>query len=234
MANRKFGWHSGIVHAKKIITTGSATDYLHPSMQVGFYGAANALKDTALVDNIFASINVRTATNKTVADCSTMALYVGNGNTADTIHNKMQGILSSMNIGFDVFDAYAGQFHISISDTMATHAGNANLVGLACKANIADSKTATGNVSALYVVLDSGTGTTATGSYDMIRLENNAANCISAIAFGDTTNMDFLMSMGTGGCVASASTTTLGANGYAIKVKINGETCYIRAPTSWS
>jgi hypothetical protein len=215
-----FQYNVAVSHAAEGLT--------HPSISAGTYGASNALIDTALIDNIFASVNVRTATNKTTADTSCMAVYVGNGNTADTIHNKMQGILSSMNIGFDVFDAYAGQFHIAISDTMATHDGNANLVGLSAKANIADGKVATGNVSALSCVLDTGTGTAITGTYDVIRIENNATGCNSAINFGATTNMAYLFNMSTGGCVAASTTTTTSADGYSIKVNINGEDCYIR------
>ena len=221
--------------ATRVICSGASLAYNTPALSVGVYGAG--LIDTLLGDSIMASVVSQTATNKTAADTSSMALYVGNRNTADTINTKMQGILSTMNIGYDVFDAYAGQFHIAITDTMATHDGNANLVGLACKASIANSKTATGNVSALYCVLGSDNATTgdvATGTLDAIRIENSSTQCDSAINFGATANMAFLLSMGSTGCVAASTTTTPGGNGYLIKVKIGSDTCYIRAPTSWS
>ena len=210
----------------QILCTGAAAGYLTPCLGIGIYGTP--LADAAVIDNIFATVNISSGVNKTNPDTSAMALFVGNRTTAAVINNKMQGVLSSMTIAHNVFDAYAGQFHIAITDTMITNAGNANLVGLACKANIATSKTATGNVSALYCVLDSGAGTVITGTYDVIRIENNAAGCNSAINFGATANMAYLFGMATGGCVAASTTTTISADGYSIKVKINGEDCYIR------
>lgn len=198
------------LYTNKMSFTAAPAIYTAPALAIGTYGAGNALIDTSLVDNIFASINVRTATNKTDADSSCMALYVGNGNTADTIHAKMQGILSSMNIGFDVFDAYGIQSNFAITDTMATHAGNANLVAGAFKISIKDGKTATGNVSALYVVTgdtDATTGTTATGTFDAIRFENNSTQLIAFMNFGGCTNADFVASFdAAAGCVTEAYT----------------------------
>jgi hypothetical protein len=213
------------------ITTQSSA-YTNSALNVGKYGTAIA--DTLLVDNILVSFNNSSGTNKTAADTSSMTLYVGNRTTAAVTNNKIQGILSSLTIAHNVYDAYAGQFHITITDDMATQAGNANLVGLACKANIADGKTATGNVSALYVVLDSGTGDTATGTYDMIRMENNATACDSAINFGTTTNMAVLFSMGSDGCISAATGATPAADGYKLKVKIGGSDFYIRAASAWT
>lgn len=212
--------------------TKTSTAYTNSALNVGKYGAGIA--DTLTDDNILVSFVNKSGVNKTGADTSSMTLFVGNSTTAAVTNNKIQGVLSSMSIGHNVYDAYAGQFHISITETMATQAGNANLVGLACKANIATSKTATGNVSALYVVLDTGTGDTATGTYDMIRFENNATNCDSALAFGNTTNIAALMTMGTAGCVATCTGTTCAGDGYKIKVKIGGADFYLRAASAWT
>ena len=208
--------------------------YTKAAFHVGQYGTP--LVDTTVLDNILVSFNSSTGTNKTSADTSSMVLFIGNRNTADTIHAKMQGVLSSMIIAYDVFDAYAGQFHIAIRDDMATHAGNANLVGLACKASIKNGKTATGNVSALYVVggdTDAGelTGDVATGSFDLIRIENSATQVDSAIAFGDPTNMAFLLSMGVAGCVSTSSGAVPNAT-HKIKVNMGGATGYIHVGAS--
>jgi hypothetical protein len=206
------------------ITTQSSA-YTNSALNVGKYGTAIA--DTLDVDNILVSFNNSSGVNKGSADVSSMTLYVGNRTTAAVTNNKIQGILSSLTIAHNVYDAYAGQFHITITDDMATQAGNANLVGLACKANIADTKTATGNVSALYVVLDSGSGDTATGTYDMIRLENNAAQCDSAIHFGNPTNMAALFSMDVAGCVTADTGSPAGTTTHKIKINIGGSDGYI-------
>jgi len=232
--NRRFGWHSGAVHCRKLTVAHASSIYTDPVLAVGRYGAANALIDTSVVDNIFASINVRTATNKTDADTSCMALYVGNGNTADTINAKMQGVLSSMNIGYDVFDAYAIQGNFAISDTMATHDGNANLVAGAFKISIANGKTATGNVSALYLVTGdtaATTGDTATGAFDIIRMENNSTQVDSIFNIGSAGGADIKLFLTTGltTAVSTATSTTISGDGYKLKCHINGEDVYIRA-----
>ena len=215
--------------AQKITVSAQSAAYNDPAFGVGKYGAGIA--DTLVDDNILVSFVNSCGVNKTTADTSSMTMFVGNSTKAAVPHAKMQCILSSMSIGHNVFDAYAGQFHLNISATMATHDGNANLVGLACKANIATDATATGNVSALYVVLDSGTGDTATGTYDMIRMENNATTCDSAINFGSPANMAFLLAMGVSGCV-STQTDACPVSTHKIKVNMGGATGYIRVSAS--
>jgi hypothetical protein len=237
MGNSRFGWHSGSLKAKSIELTegvtvkGAPVDYLHSAMGVGVYGTP--VIDTALVDNIAFTVNMSTGTNKTVADTSSMAVFIGNKNTADVIHAKMQGILSSMTIAYDCFDAYAGQFNFAITDTMATHDGNANLVALAAKASITDSKTATGNVSALYLVTGATgatTGDTATGTFDALRFENNATTLDSFINFGGCTGATYAMTFdASAGCVADATSTTISGDGVKIKVKVGSTALYLRA-----
>lgn len=223
---------AGKASLTSLSVTATSTAYNNSALNVGKYGAAIA--DTLLVDNILVSFNNSSGVNKTAADTSSMTLYVGNKTTAAVTNNKIQGILTSLTIAHNVYDAYGGQFHIAITDDMATQAGNANLVGLACKANIADGKTATGNVSALYVVLDSGTGDTATGTYDMIRMENSAANCDYAINFGNVANVAALFNMSGTGCVSANTGTAPAADGYKIKVVIGGVDYYLRAASAWS
>lgn len=216
---------AGLDSVTQMSVTAWSSTYTNSALNVGKYGSP--LVDATVTDNILVSFNSSCGTNKTGADSSSMVLFVGNKTTAAVTNNKMQGILSSMIIKHNVFDAYGGQFHIDIQETMATQAGNANLVGLACKANIATSKTATGNVSALYVVLDSGAGDTATGQYDMIRLENNATNCDNAIDFGDCTHIASLFYMNAAGCVTADTGSLPGASIYKIKVNVAGVPAYI-------
>jgi hypothetical protein len=217
--------YAGLTSSTSFSVTAQSAAYNNSALNVGKYGAAIA--DTRAADNILVSFVNSSGVNKTSADTSSMTLYVGNSTTGAVTNNKMQGILSSMSIGHNVYDAYAGQFHLNISATMATQAGNANLVGLACKANIANGVTATGNVSALYVVLDTGSGDTATGQYDMIRLENNATNCDNAIDFGDCTHIASLFYVNAAGCVTADTGSPASTTIYKIKINVAGVPAYI-------
>lgn len=210
-------------------TTTAPVDYLHSALSVGTYGAANALIDTTLVDNIAFTVNMRTGTNKTTADTSCMAAYIGIGNTADTIHAKLQGLLVTNAVGFDCFDAYCVQGNMSITDTMATHDGNANLVAGSFKVSIADGKTATGNVSPLYLVIgqtDATTGDTATGTLDAIRVENNGTQTDSVINVGGATTITAFATIDAGAaskCVApNTSSTAAQTPHFALKIVVGG------------
>lgn len=230
----KYSLHNGVVKARKFVCNKSATNYLDPVFSIGKYGASNAIIDSSLEDNIQLSVNVRTATNKTTADASCMAAYFGVGNTADTIHAKLQAVLASNRVAYDCFDAYCVQGNMAIADTMATHDGNANLVAGSFKVSIADGKTATGNVSALYLVAgdtDATTGDTATGTFDMIRMENNSTQVDSFFNIGNSAGADAALFLTTGlsTAVATATSTTISGDGYKLKCNINGEVCYIRA-----
>jgi len=211
----------------------AASLYTAPSLSVGTYGSG-AVVDTSLLDNIQFSVNVRTATNKTVADTSTIGAYIGCGNTADTIHNKLQALLVTNSVAYDCFDAYCVQGNMSIKDDMATHAGNANLVAGAFKVSIADGKTATGNVSSLYLVTgdtDATTGDTATGSFDVIRVENNSTQVDNVLNIGGATNIDQLMTIdaAAGFVVASA---VGGSQSHKLKIVIAGTDYYIPLNTA--
>ena len=215
--------------------TGTCDIYTAPILSVGNYGAANAVIDTSLSDTIHACINVRTATNKTTADTSCMALFVGNGNTADTIHAKMQGILSSMQVGYDVFDAYAGQFHTAVTATMDTHSGTGNVCGLACKASVADSCAVGGYVEALYVALGdtdtSATTGTASSGINAIVIENNSTSCNAALYIVGNVNIDNFVEFATAsGCVVVASVG--GSQSHKIRIEVAGTDYFIPLNTA--
>lgn len=213
----------------------AASAYTAPLLSVGNYGAGNAVIDTSVLDNIQFCVNVRTGTNKTSADTSCIGAYIGCGNTSDTIHAKLQALLVTNTVGFDCFDAYCVQGNMAITDTMATHAGNANLVAGAFKVSIKDTCTATGNVSALYLVTgdtDATTGDTATGQFDMLRFENNSTQIDNVISIGGMATADYLLKTDVGSDDASGafvSTSSMGANAtaYALKIRIGGTDGYI-------
>lgn len=164
---------AGIMPYVSINTQSSA--YNNSALNVGKYGAGIA--DTLLVDNILASIVSTTATNKTSSDTSSMALYVGNSNSAATANTKLQGILCSTTVNANVFDAYGVQGHITLADN-AGHAtsstgGTGNLCGMSAKATVASGLTVTGTVSGLLVTAD-GSGT-VTGTHSGVWIDNVAA-----------------------------------------------------------
>jgi len=112
-------------------TTGAPASYTEPVLGVGVYGTP--VEDTSVLDNIAFTVNMKTATNKTTADTSSMSAYIGAANTTDTPHVKLQGLLVSSTVHGDLFDAYAVQGHLTIHDAMATHDANAHLTGLSGK-----------------------------------------------------------------------------------------------------
>lgn len=146
----------GIISPSLHVNAYSPT-YLTSALSAGVYGTP--LVDASVLDNILVSFNSSLGTNKTDADTSSMVLYIGNKNTADTIHAKMQGVLSSMNLYYDVFDAYAGQFHTAIRGDMETHGANAHITGVSAKLSFIDTPTvAKGWLTAGLFIIE-GTGT---------------------------------------------------------------------------
>jgi hypothetical protein len=105
--------------------------YTDPVLGVGIYGTP--VTETSVLDNIAFTVNMETATNKTDSNTSSMAAFVRIGNTTDTVHNKLQGLLASCSVKGDVFDAYAVQGHTTIDANMATHDANAHITGLSGK-----------------------------------------------------------------------------------------------------
>ena len=222
-----------LTNKTQIDVTSWSSTYTNSALNVGKYGAP--LVDATSTDNILVSFNSSTGTNKGGADRSSMVLFVGNATTGAVTNNKMQGVLSSMTVGHNVFDAYAGQFHINVSATMATQAGTANLVGLAAKASIKNGATATGYVSSLYILggdTDSGSLTgTATSGFDLVRMENAQVGCNSAIKFIGDANIAYLFDMDVAGCVSTSSGAVPNAT-HKIKVNMGGVTGYIHVGAS--
>jgi len=139
-----------------LLSTYIPTTYTAPSLGVGIYGTP--IVETALVDNILASINFATATNKTDADTSHMALYVGSSTTAAAANCKIQGILASTSIGGNCFDAYAVQGHTTVAAAgTATQNANAHITGLSGKTVLTGNVTK-GWVTGVLSIID-GTGT---------------------------------------------------------------------------
>ena len=124
----------GKVNAR-MVSTQAPGGLASPSMGVGVY--ATPVVDTSLADNIAFISTMRTATNKTVEDTSSMAAYIGIKNTAHTANNKMQGLLVANNLGFNCFDAYAVQGHTTIgAGGVSTKNVNAHITGLSGKVKL--------------------------------------------------------------------------------------------------
>lgn len=225
--NPTFG---GIVTAAGFRSTEAPTSYLLPVMGVGVYGTP--VVDTALVDNIALTSNMSTGTNKTSADTSCMAAFFGMKNTANTANNKLQGVLASTTVGFNCYDAYGVQGHITLADN-ATHAisstgGTGNLCGVSAKATVAAGLTVTGTVSGLLVTVD-GTGT-VTGTHSGIWLDCVSSPDNALLISGSTyTN---LLALSEGTAVVNSGTEASG-NGVKLTIMVGSTPYYINAhPTS--
>jgi hypothetical protein len=197
---------TGVVDvATRVICSGAAVGYETPSLSVGTYGAGTALVDTALVDNIFFSVNVRTATNKTSSDVSCMAAYIGNGNTAATANTKMQGLLASMQLAGNVFDAYSVQAHLAINASLATANANGHITGSSAKVTVGSGFTVSkGWVTAGLFIVDgagavAGAGTMCHGVAIVAEAGMTSSTCDSLLYL----NAD---------SVVGAAITTIGAS----------------------
>jgi hypothetical protein len=158
------------------------TSYLLPSVSVGVYGTP--LVETALVDNIAFSVNLSTATNKTAADTSTMAAYVGVSNTAATTNNKLQGLLASCSVGYNCYDAYAVQGHTTVgAGGVSTQNANAHITGVSGKC-VLTGAVGQGWVTGVLAIVE-GAGA-VTGLCHVIAAQVEAtcgANAVDAILF---------------------------------------------------
>jgi hypothetical protein len=212
-----------LTHSTNTLTLGGGalrltqipTAHTDSTMSVGVYGTP--LVDNTLVDNILASINYSTATNKTVADSSCMAAFIGCSNTTDTTNNKIQGLLVSTTLHGDVFDAYGVQGHITVHDEMGTQNANAHITGLSGKALLSAAVTQ-GWVTGVLGIID-GTGA-VTGlchaiagqveagvtAADAICYLGADATTTAAIEFAGTANMTniFKFNAVAGGVVSNA------------------------------
>lgn len=219
-----------IDHTGAIRTTKAPTSYLLPSLGVGIYGTP--VVDASLVDNIAFTSNMSTGTNKTIADSSSMAAFIGMRNTAATANNKLQGLLVSTTVPYNCYDAYGIQGHIALTGNLTANNGgsnNGNLCGVSAKASVTTGKTVVGTVSGLLITMDG--GGTVTGAHQGMWMDTtdvvlDQAFLVSGAAYATL----FALSEGT--AVVNSGTVASG-NGVKIAVKIGSTTYYINAhPTS--
>jgi hypothetical protein len=225
--NPTFG---GTVTAARFVTTTQPASYTEPSLGVGVYGTP--VVDTSLLDNIAFTSNMSTGTNKTTADSSSMAAFIGCKNTAATVNNKLQGLLVSTTVPYNCFDAYGVQGHIALTGDLTANNGganNGNLCGVSAKASVTTGKTVVGTVSGLLITMDG--GGTVTGSHQGLWMDTtdvvlDQAFLVSGAAYATL----FALSEGTG--VVNSGTVADG-NGVKIAVKVGSTTYWINAhPTS--
>jgi len=223
------------------------TAYTTPSLSVGGYGAP--IVETALVDNIAATVNLATATNKTVADTSTMSMYIGVANTAHTTNNKIQGLLVSNSLGFNCYDAYAVQGHITVgAGGVSTQNANAHISGLSGKAlltgavgqgwvtgvlGIIDGAGAvTGLCHAIAAVVEAGVGANVCDAILYLNADTTVPVGIEFTAMANITNL--MKFNAVGGCLVANALVpaeapgagTVGADA-ALKVLIGSTAYYI-------
>jgi hypothetical protein len=252
MASASYPWTYGLYIPAGSATRGIAieavpTSYLLSALSVGAYGTP--LVDSVLIDNIAFSVNLSTATNKTAADTSTMAAYIGVSNTGATTNNKLQGLLSSCSVGFNCFDAYAVQGHMTIgAGGVSTQNANAHLTGLSGKAVLTGAVgqgwvtgvlaivEGAGAVTGLCHVIAGQLEATATDSVcDALLFLGADALATAAIQIVDTAHVtNFLKIEAASGCVvtnalvpaAAPTNETVGAD-KALVVDVGGTPYYI-------
>jgi hypothetical protein len=207
----------------RVIISSWGSTYTASALTVGAYGTPIA--DTALTDNILASINGSTATEKTADDTSCMALFVGMRNTAltDQPHTKLQGILISTLVYANCFDAYGVQGHVAVKADATAVAGGTNagnICGGSFKATVDTAMTATGTVSGALITLD-GAGT-VTGTHSGLWIDATVS-CDNGILISSTGTMTTGISFG--GTITSLfeipAATTGGANGGGADVYVD-------------
>jgi hypothetical protein len=231
----------------KVNITTAPLGYTVPVLSVGTY--SSAVVDAALIDNIAFTVNMATATNKTDADSSCIAAYIKVANTAATTNNKIQGLLVSNALGFNCFDAYAVQGHITVgAGGVSTQNANAHIAGISGKALLTGA-VGQGWVTGLLGIID-GTGavtglchaiagqveaTTTANACDAVLYLGADQTVPTAIEFAGTANMTniFKFNAVAGGVVANAlvpaeapSGTTVGADA-ALVCDIGGTPYYI-------
>jgi hypothetical protein len=201
------------------------------SMGVGTY--STPVVDTSLLDVNAFVVNLSTATNKTSADTSTLAAFIGCRNTANTTHNKLQALLCSTTVQGNCYDAYAVQGHLAITSDCVTHDATGNICAASFKVSI--NAEVTGTVECLLLTLDDDSAAqTVTGTLSMFVMDIGRA-CTNAIEFYSNSNLTNLFSFASvAGCLGAAdvagketpSDGGMGADGH-ITISVGGVPYYI-------
>jgi hypothetical protein len=230
---------------KDVVSTGTLHftsvphTYTDPVIGIGVYGTP--ITDATSTDNIAFTVNMTTATNKGEADLSCMAAFIGIANTASTPNNKLQGLLASVSVGNDVYDAYAVQGHLTIGAAMTTTNANAHLTGLSGKVKL-NGDVEQGWVTGVLAIIEGNDEAdhSVTGLCHVIAAQveaNTLADQVDAILFlgadaavtcaikiqGASTNIpvlfDFADMGNTGFCVADTTEADVAALRYTLAVK---------------
>jgi hypothetical protein len=145
-----------------ILTTHAPHGYLTPSIGIGVYGTP--ISDAVAADNIAFTVNIRSTINKSTNLESSMAAYIGTGNTATTATPKacLQGILVTNTIANSCFSAYGVQANMSATNIGEVDA-NGMMVSLAGSITLAHGN-ASGCIAPGYFILQADTGPYAMGA----------------------------------------------------------------------
>lgn len=153
------------------------------SLGVGTYSVP--VVDTSLLDNIAFTANMSTATNKTSADTSCMAAFIGVSNTAHTTNNKIQGLLVSNSLGFNCFDAYAVQGHTTVgSGGVSTKNANAHIAGVSGKVKLTGA-VGQGWVTGVLGILEGAGAVTGLCHAAAFQVETGVTGCDAVVYIGN-------------------------------------------------
>jgi phage baseplate assembly protein gpV len=154
-----------------------------------------------------------------------MALYVGNSNTAATANAKLQTILASTAVNYNVFDAYGVQGNVTVADG-ATSPTNGNIAGLSGKVTFGNA-VASAAISAGYFTLDGGhTGSNANG----ILIDVTGASTIANSLINASTTSGAVVTSGLvlGGTMTTGinmSGATISGEGIILPTQAKDATC---------
>lgn len=201
---------------------------------IGSYSGAKAFTTTEEV--LPFQVVITSGTDGGSSGDSLMAGYFKSTNTGAFTNRRIQGVMGTAVVAFNVFDAYGVQGHVSVTDDISSTAGTGNICGMSAKATVASGKTATGTVSGLLVTVD-GAGA-VTGTHSGVWIDNVAASDQAILISGSNKlgiNMNGI-SISAGAATDDAGIKTAqGATAPAgsIYISTNG-TVFVMVSTTWT
>ena len=136
---------------------------IDPSVKAFQIGAGYGVGDTITFTGTYASdmrlqIYTKMAAQPTGGAIATSA-YFKTENTADVVDSQLCTVAVRTYLGFDIFDAYGVQSHLTIPTTMTTTYNNAHITAVSAKVSFVGTPTVTkGWVTAGLFIIE-GTGT---------------------------------------------------------------------------
>ena len=219
-----------------------------PSVAFGVWGTP-LVDATAGASTVVLSVIGSTATNKTSAGDTSAAALFHHANTAATTNTQVAGIVSTVSLGFNCWDAYGIQGHITIgSGGVSTQVANAHVTGLSGKAVLTGACTQGWVTGVLAIIEGAGaTGgicnviaaqveaTATANTVDSILRLGADADVVAAIELAGVAHMPLLLSINdSAGCVGTLTGLTTTSGGKSIAIKVGNTNYYIPCLTASS